>query len=262
MRDLVPFELFKKCEKDPLRSITFIKEPTTLVKVTLLQGYFHVFKIVQMVPNHVKHHICFFVFCLLAQCKMDHLDAVFAIDLSAQADLVLNNQKGLLKRLVNQVQRSSDLNNVGLISYTSSAKVEIPLSQNRYDFNALVDSLQKKNGYRAIDRAILTAHERIFLPKHKELNAKPTFNQKLPKKLFVLFTSGGHVDNVNSVLPEDAARLLYDLDVEILVVAFNSTNEDVINIVRGNKENFYTYRDGGVLGIWNYICDTFGTSEF
>ena len=193
---------------------------------------------------------------------MDHLDAIFAIDLSAQTNLVLNNQKGLLKRLVNQVQRSSDLNNVGLISYASSAKVEIPLSQNGYDFNALVDSLQKKNDFRAIDRVILTAHERIFLPRHKELNAKPTFNQKLPKKLFVLFTAGDHVDTVNSVLPEDAARLLYDLDVEILVVAFNSTNQDVINIVRGNQENFYTYRDGGDLEIWNYICDTFKTSEF
>ena len=200
--------------------------------------------------------------CLSAQCTLDHLDAVFAIDLSAQTDLVLNNQKGLLKRIVNQIQRSSDLNNVGLVSYTSSAKVEIPLSQNGYNFNVLVDSLQKKNDYRAIDRAILAAHERIFLPKHKELNAKPTFNQKLPKKLFVLFTSGGHVDTVNSVLPEDAARLLYDLDVEILVVAFNSTNQDVINIVRAKKENFYTYRDGEVLGIWNYICDTFETSEF
>ena len=70
------------------------------------------------------------------------------------------------------------------------------------------------------------------------------------------------MDTVNSVLPEDAARLLYDLDVEILVVAFNSTNQDVINIVRGNQENFYTYRDGGDLEIWNYICDTFKTSEF
>ena len=51
LHDLVPFVKFKKREMHAWRSVTF-----GLVKVTLPHGYFHVFKIVQMVPNCAKHH--------------------------------------------------------------------------------------------------------------------------------------------------------------------------------------------------------------
>ena len=36
-----------------------------LVKVTLLHGCFHIFKIAQMVPNRATHHIIFIIFCRL-----------------------------------------------------------------------------------------------------------------------------------------------------------------------------------------------------
>ena len=45
--DLVTFVKFKKREKDPWRSVTFSKfaglKPTTLLKVTLLNGQFSLF---------------------------------------------------------------------------------------------------------------------------------------------------------------------------------------------------------------------------
>ena len=44
MRDLVPFVQFKKREKHPCRSVDFSKvagvKPATLLKLTLLHGYF------------------------------------------------------------------------------------------------------------------------------------------------------------------------------------------------------------------------------
>ena len=52
LHDLVSFVQFKKREKHLWRSITF-----GLLKVTLLHGCFHVFKIVQLVPSCSKHHL-------------------------------------------------------------------------------------------------------------------------------------------------------------------------------------------------------------
>ena len=54
LRDLVPFVQLKKHEKHPWRSVTF--------SVALLRGFFHIFKIIQMVPNRAKHHM--FYTCL------------------------------------------------------------------------------------------------------------------------------------------------------------------------------------------------------
>ena len=49
----------------PADLVTFTEEilneklqPATLLKLTLLHGRFHVFQIVQMVPNRATHHIC------------------------------------------------------------------------------------------------------------------------------------------------------------------------------------------------------------
>ena len=44
----LPFVLCKKREKHPWRSVNFNK------KAKLLHEFFHVFKTVQMVPNHAK----------------------------------------------------------------------------------------------------------------------------------------------------------------------------------------------------------------
>ena len=63
LRDLVPTVQFEKREKHPWRSVTFSKvvklqaKPATLLKVTPLHGCFHVFKIVQIVPNCATHLI-------------------------------------------------------------------------------------------------------------------------------------------------------------------------------------------------------------
>ena len=55
----VPFVQFKKREKHPWRSVNFSKVATFL-KVTLLHGCFHVFKIAQMGLNRAEYH-CFYL---------------------------------------------------------------------------------------------------------------------------------------------------------------------------------------------------------
>ena len=52
LHDLLPFVQFKKREKHPCRSATFSKVE---IKVTILRGSFHVFWIVQMVPNRITN---------------------------------------------------------------------------------------------------------------------------------------------------------------------------------------------------------------
>ena len=51
---------FKKHQKHPWRSVTYSKvacfKCATLIKVTLLHGCFHVFEILQLIPNRIKHH--------------------------------------------------------------------------------------------------------------------------------------------------------------------------------------------------------------
>ena len=49
LRDLVQFEQFKTREKHLWRGATFSKQHFSM-------GVFHIFEIVQMVPNHAKHH--------------------------------------------------------------------------------------------------------------------------------------------------------------------------------------------------------------
>ena len=57
LRDLVLFVQFEKRKKHPWRSVNFSK--IAGLKLALLLGVFHVFKIVQMVPNRAMDHISF-----------------------------------------------------------------------------------------------------------------------------------------------------------------------------------------------------------
>ena len=59
LRNLVPFVQFKKRENQLWRSVNFSKVAgfSLQLKLTLLHGCFHVFKIVQLVPNRATHHI-------------------------------------------------------------------------------------------------------------------------------------------------------------------------------------------------------------
>ena len=60
MCDLVPFAQFKKREKQHWGSVTFSKFAGFKVcNFTKSKGVFHVFKIVQIVPNRVTYHILF-----------------------------------------------------------------------------------------------------------------------------------------------------------------------------------------------------------
>ena len=59
--DLEPFAHFKKREKHPLRGYNLVKHLVNeknihLVKLHSSKGVFHVFKVVQIVPNRAKCH--------------------------------------------------------------------------------------------------------------------------------------------------------------------------------------------------------------
>ena len=62
MRYAIWYHLYNLKNVKNITSVTFSKvagfQPATLLKVTLLHGVFHIFYIVQMVPNRAKHHIC------------------------------------------------------------------------------------------------------------------------------------------------------------------------------------------------------------
>ena len=65
LHNLVPFVLFKKRDRGdtPHRGVILLvklqaeMKPATLLKLSLLHGYFHVFQIVQMVTNRAKSHM-------------------------------------------------------------------------------------------------------------------------------------------------------------------------------------------------------------
>ena len=61
MYDSVPVGEFKKREKHLWKSVTFSKiaKPATLLKLTLHHGLFHIFEIVQIVPNRATLHMIF-----------------------------------------------------------------------------------------------------------------------------------------------------------------------------------------------------------
>ena len=91
-----------------------------------------------------------------------------------------------------------------------------------------------------------------------------TKNQVTAKKnkLLVLFVAGGQSENNENILPKDAARLLYDLGIHIIIVAFNETNKKVVDIVNNNKENIYKQYEGkGVADIWSNLCHRFKEGE-
>ena len=54
LRDFVQFVQFKKREKHPWKSVNFSKLGGLSLKQHSLMGVFHIFKIVQMVPNRAK----------------------------------------------------------------------------------------------------------------------------------------------------------------------------------------------------------------
>ena len=63
LRNLLPFVRFKKREKQPWKSVIF--KPVTLLKITLLHGYFSRFlNFTNSTKSRNASHICFRNFCV------------------------------------------------------------------------------------------------------------------------------------------------------------------------------------------------------
>ena len=193
---------------------------------------------------------------------------------------------------------------LGALKYGSEAVVTFPFKANVVGSSAvfvgMVERLSEVDSGRSLDAALVSAYEAFFKPEHnqpagavsthltvdriKELIAggrekvlqddrdQQSINRK---KLFVLLVAGDHIDSGINLLPKDAARLLYDLGVQIVVVAFNRNNnnnnnnnnddeigDDVKAITRNPFTDIFRVKEGSLpIPLLKSLCKRFGTSK-
>lgn len=81
------------------------------------------------------------------------------------------------------------------------------------------------------------------------------------KRLFVLMVAGKHLDNGLDIIPVHAARLLYDLGIQIMVVAFDDVGDQVTSIARNQRDVFEMHKGDSMLKFMNEICNKFEMSK-
>lgn len=235
----------------------------------------------------------------LARCELSNLDAVFAVDMSISSLSHHNDEKRLLKVLTESIASSSRSNNVALVSYGGMAQVSFQFQDtfNATFFSETVDKITPIDAGRRLDNAIIKAYEDLFKPRYSgtptylkknslnnidpsvsnnlfnSLGQPSTFsNSQIPSagkdkfnnvknKLFVVFIAGKHLQNGGDVLPRDAARLLHDLGIQILVVAFDETSKDVKEIVYNKEDVHELYKSSNISDVWFNICQKFTKSK-
>jgi len=192
----------------------------------------------------------------LPLCEITKMDAVFAIDMSTDSEPHHANQKQMLNDLTRAISKSGQYNDIALVSYASDAKVAVPFRK-QFDFaqfSSAVGDLQPMDNGRQADKAIVEAYNKLFKPRHSSSGEIITSKRN---KLFVLFTAGKQGDKSATILPTEAARLLVDLGVHIVVVAFDETDAKVTDIASTGDDLYKIYRGDKLTNVWEKICKKF-----
>ena len=245
-------------------------------------------------------HYYVFVNSLLESCDLSNFEAVFAADMSIKSSATFQQQKDLLKEFTNILANQGKDNQIGLVSYGgfSSAPFKFSPSFDVNAFHSVVDGLNAVDNGRRVDGAITKAYQEFFKPGYildgkntpigsmiskgvtnmgpltsavKQIKAMTYqgMNGGHPNrhgasqgpKLFVLFVAGSQIDDLLSILPRDAARLLQDLGVHILVIPFDKSAmaDKKITSITQLKDYilYYENPDQAIQLAINNICKRF-----
>ena len=217
---------------------------------------------------------------------MEALDVVFGIDMSTKSQHTHSTMSRFLLDFSDALHKNTNYLNLGSLEYGSEARVTFPYRTKpaAAAFSAMVKRLSVVDDGRAVDAALVTAYESFFKPRHNEkpgdiniealrkriaagnTNLKDlisTDGRKINRrKLFVLLVSGPHINNGGDVVPVHAARLLYDLGVQIMVVAFDDIDAKVKAIVQNPNDVFEFNRGKNIVHFMDEICNKFETSKY
>lgn len=213
------------------------------------------------------------IISLSAPCNISKLDAVFAIDMSSASQAYYKGQKNALEDFVKAISKSGQYNDVALVSYAKDAQVAYPFAGqfNFNDFSAKLAKLQAMGDGRQANKAILEAYNKLFKPRHVSDGAQRAGKQSVRQggyriaqnKLFVLFTAGEQDSTKGSILPTEAARLLRDLGVHIVVLEFAPIKNQLIRDVATTQEDVFKMHEGDQLkSAWAKICAQFKEGNF
>lgn len=228
---------------------------------------------------------------LLGNCQLEGLDVVFGVDMSSRSSKHFKSIKTFMSDFSKSLSTHTKHLKLGSLKYGSEAVVTFPFKANAIEssslFFGMIEKLSVVDNGRSLDAALVTAYEMFFKPQHNRLASAHLTVDRIKelitggrekviqddrdqqnisrKKLFVLLVAGDHINSGLDVLPKHAARLLYDLGVQIVVVAFNNNeiSGDVKSITRNPVTDIFRTKEGSLpIPLLKSLCKRFGTRKY
>jgi len=227
-----------------------------------------------------------FFYCFVGSCNIEALDVVFGIDMSSTSRHRHQTMTRFLLDFSDALQKNTKYLNLGALKYGSEARVTFPYRTKHAAtaFSQMVNRLDIVDNGRAVDAALAKAYDSFFKPRYNQkignVNAE-TLRKRMAagntdlrdlistdgrtinrRKLFVLLVSGSHIDNGGNILPVHTARLLYDLGVQIMVVAFDDIDTKVRSIAQNPNYVFEFHKGKGIVQFMDKVCNQFESSKY
>ena len=222
---------------------------------------------------------------------MEALDMVFGVDMSSRSSSHFDSMKNFMEDFTKILSSYTKYLNLGSLKYGGEAVVTFPFqlkpssspSSLNEAFLRMVERLSAVDNGRSLDSALLKAYEAFFKPQHNQpAGAHLTVDrikelisagrekiirdgeQKLNRnKLLVLLVGGNHINSDLDILPKHAARLLYDIGVQIIIVTFSEVDDQVKAIaLNPNKDIFEANKGVSPVSLLKALCKRFGTSKY
>ena len=217
---------------------------------------------------------------------------VFGVDMSSRSSPHFDSMKNFMEDFTKMLSSYTKYLNLGSLKYGGKAVVTFPFqlkpssspSSLNEAFLRMVERLSAVDNGRSLDSALLKAYEAFFKPQHSQpIGAHLTVDrikelisggrekilrdgeQKLNRnKLLVLLVGGNHINSGLDILPKHAARLLYDIGVQIIIITFSDEVDDQVKAIalNPNKDIFEANKGVSPVSLLKALCKRFGTSKY
>lgn len=144
----------------------------------------------------------------------EEADLAFVLDTSGSiSDENFKKQKNFVKALASSFDPSSTKHQLGLISYSNDAQMEVSFKEkaDRKTFEEAIDRVPHKKGRTRLDKALKLASSQLFTANG---GIRPG-----QRKVMIILTDGRQSQDPDTVPLQDAVRPLKQLGVRIYAVA-------------------------------------------
>lgn len=187
--------------------------------------------------QHYIEVIMYFL-SIVVKCS-EEADVAFVVDTSGSiSDENFKKQKDFVKSLASSFDPTSTKHQLGLISYSSNAQMEVSFTDkaDRKEFEEAVDRVPHTKGRTRLDKALKLASSQLFTTEGGARSGQP--------KAMIILTDGKQSQDPDTVPLQDAVRPLKKLGVRIYAIAIgDDVDLNELYEVTESKEDVFTVSD-------------------